>query len=341
MTTILVTGGAGFIGSNFIRYLLQRHSDYRVINLDKLTYAGNPANLRDVEHDQRYRFVHGDICDRAIVHDVMRDVDAVVSFAAESHVDRSILDPSAFISTNVLGVHTLLDAARARGVDRFIQVSTDEVYGPLPPGQSATEAAPLRPRSPYAAAKAGGDLQCLAFYETYQFPVIVTRGSNTVGPYQYPEKLVPLFVTNALEGQPLPVYGDGLQVRDWLYVDDHCEAISLLLERGRPGQVYNIGAGNERPNLDVVEIILRVLDRPADLVRHVRDRPGHDVRYSIDASKLRALGWRPRHTFTDAIERTVRWYAENRWWWEPIRNGEFRQYYDRQYGERLAETVGP
>lgn len=339
MPTILVTGGAGFIGSNFIRYVLAKHPDYRIINLDKLTYAGNLANLRTVETDKRYRFVHGDICDPGVVHETMRDADAVVSFAAESHVDRSILDPNAFIITNVYGTYVLLEAARSYRVERFLQVSTDEVYGPMPPGRSAKETDPLHPRSPYAAAKAGGEMQCLAFFATHHLPVIITRGSNTVGPYQYPEKLVPLFTTNALNHEPLPVYGDGHQVRDWLYVEDHCEAIDLVLDRGEPGQIYNIGAGNERENLDVVHAILRALNRPLSLIRHVEDRPGHDIRYSVDSTKLRQLGWSPRYSFPEAIERTVRWYAENRWWWEPIRSGEFREYYLRQYGQRLAETA--
>lgn len=339
MPTILVTGGAGFIGSNFIRYVLARHPDYRVINLDKLTYAGNLANLREVERDERYRFVRGDICDPAIVNEVMREADAVVSFAAESHVDRSILDPSAFIITNVYGTYVLLEAARACRIQRFVQISTDEVYGPMPAGRSAQETDPVRPRSPYAAAKVGGEMQCLAFFETYRLPVLITRGSNTVGPYQYPEKLVPLFVTNALNDEPLPVYGNGRQVRDWLYVDDHCEAIDLVLQRGEPGEVYNIGAGNERENLAVVQTILQVLNKPSSLIRHVEDRPGHDVRYSVDTSKLQALGWQPRYTFSEAIERTVRWYVENRWWWEPIRSGAFQEYYRRQYGHRLAAAV--
>jgi dTDP-glucose 4,6-dehydratase len=339
MPTVLVTGGAGFIGSNFIHFVLAKHPDYRIINLDKLTYAGNLSSLREVADDERYRFVHGDICDPEIVGEVMQGADAVVSFAAESHVDRSILDPSSFIMTNVYGTFTLLEAARVSGIQKFVQISTDEVYGPMPAGRSAKETDVLHPRSPYSAAKVGSEMQCLAFFETYRLPVLITRGSNTVGPHQYPEKLVPLFATNALNDEPLPVYGDGNQVRDWLHVEDHCAAIDLLLEQGEPGEVYNIGAGNERPNLDVVDVILSTLDKPASLVRHVRDRPGHDVRYSVETVKLRSLGWEPRFGFKEALEHTVRWYADNQWWWEPIRSGEFRQYYLQQYGDRLTEAV--
>ncbi len=337
MHTILVTGGAGFIGSNFVRYLLANH-DYDVVNLDKLTYAGNLDNLREVESDPRYRFVHGDICDGDMVARLMTDADAVVHFAAESHVDRSLVDPGAFIQTDVFGTYVLLEAAGQAGVERFLHVSTDEVYGQSLPGQRFTEEDPLRPRSPYAASKAGGELQCRAFIETYGLPVVIARPANNIGPRQYPEKAVPLFVTNALDNQPLPVYGQGLQVRDRLYVDDHCEALDLLLHRGELGEAYNISADNERPNIEVVETILELLEKPKSLIRFVEDRPGHDQRYSMDASKIRALGWQPKHDFQAAIEKTVAWYRDNRRWWEKIKSGEYRDYYQQMYGRRLAEA---
>ncbi len=335
--TILVTGGAGFIGSNFIRHLLAR-SDAAVLNLDALTYAGNLDNLRDVESDPRYRFVQGDICDAACVAPLMREADAVAHFAAESHVDRSIIDPGAFIQTEVYGTFVLLEAAREAGIERFLHVSTDEVYGPSPPGQRFTEEAPLRPRSPYAASKAGAELQCRAFVETYGLPAVIARPVNNIGPRQYPEKAVPLFVTNALDDQPLPIYGQGLQVRDRLFVDDHCEALDLLLREGEVGEAYNISAGNERTNIDVAETVLELLDKPKRLIRFVEDRPGHDQQYSLDSSKIRALGWAPKHDFQAALEKTVDWYRDNRWWWEKIKSGEYREYYQQMYGRRLAEA---
>ncbi|OGO50731.1 MAG: dTDP-glucose 4,6-dehydratase [Chloroflexi bacterium RBG_16_68_14] len=337
MRTILVTGGAGFIGSNFIHHLLQKY-DYRVVNLDKLTYAGNLDNLRDIQDDPRYRFVHGNICDSQLVGRVMAEVDAVVHFAAESHVDRSIVDPGAFIQTDVYGTFVLLEAARQRGVERFLHVSTDEVYGQSLPGQRFTEDDPFRPRSPYAASKAGGELQCRAFIETYGLPIVIARPANNIGPRQYPEKAVPLFITNALDDQPLPVYGQGLQVRDRLYVEDHCEALDLLLHWGELGEAYNISADNERPNIEVAETILELLEKPKSLIRFVEDRPGHDQRYSMDSAKMRALGWSPRHDFTAAIEKTVAWYRENRWWWEKVKSGQYQEYYQRMYGRRLAEA---
>ena len=337
MRTILVTGGAGFIGSNFIRYLLA-HYDYAVINLDKLTYAGNPDNLRDVADDPRYRFVQGDICDGALVGELMRDVDAVAHLAAESHVDRSIDDPGVFIQTEVYGTFTLLNAAREAGVERFLHVSTDEVYGQSQAGKRFREDDPLAPRSPYAASKAGAELQCRAFIETYGLPVVIARPANNIGPYQYPEKAVPLFVTNALDDEPLPVYGEGRQVRDRLYVEDHCEALDLLLHQGEAGEAYNISADNERPNIEVAEAILDILDKPRSLIRFVEDRPGHDQQYSLDSTKLRALGWAPKHDFDAALQKTVAWYRDNRWWWEKIKSGEYRAYYERMYGRRLAEA---
>lgn len=342
MTTVLITGGCGFIGSNFVRRVLANH-DYRVVNLDKLTYAGNVDNLRDVEDDERYRFVHGDICDQEFVGSLFEELSGqgrlwVINFAAETHVDRSLMDPTDFIRTDIHGVFVLLEAARKVGVERFLQVSTDEVYGDIPPGKSSKEGDQLWPRSPYAASKAGAEMMCWAFRETYGVPIVITRASNNVGPYQHPEKAVPLFTTNALDDEPLPLYGDGQQVRDWLYVDDHCEALDLLLHDGEEGEAYNIGAGNERPNLDVIETILTLLDKPQSLVRHVEDREGHDRRYSLDTAKIRALGWQPQHDFEAAMRLTVDWYRDTRWWWEKIKSGAYREYYQRQYGRRLAET---
>jgi dTDP-glucose 4,6-dehydratase len=330
---LLVTGGCGFIGSNFIRWVLTEHPDDRVLNLDKLTYAGNPANLADVEHDPRYAFVQGDIGDAALVREVARGVDAVVNFAAPSHVDRSILDPDEFLKTNVLGVHVLLEAVRELRVPRLLQVSTDEVYGSIATG-TAHEDAPLQPSNPYAAAKAGGDLLALAGWRTHRVPVVITRSSNNFGPYQYPEKLVPLFVTNALQDRPLPIYGDGRQVRDWLYVVDNCAAIDLVLRRGRDGEVYNLGGGHEVANLTITREILRLLGKPERLIQAVADRPGHDRRYALDSTKVSQLGWAPRHPFMAALETTVRWYREHEAWWRPLKSGEFLAYYERQYGHR-------
>jgi dTDP-glucose 4,6-dehydratase len=337
MKSILVTGGAGFIGSNFIHYLLANY-DYRIINLDALTYAGNLDNLRDIDGDPRHRFVHGDICDPDTVRPLMREVDAVVNFAAETHVDRSLMEGRSFIETDVLGTYVLLEEARQADIQRFLHISTDEVYGDVPPGVASREEDPLRPRSPYAASKAGGEMQCRAFFETYGLPVLITRASNNVGPYQHPEKAVPLFITNALDGQPIPLYGDGRQVRDWQYVADHCQALDLVLRQGEPGQAYNVGADNERPNIEMVENILTLLNKPMSLIRHVEDRPGHDRCYRMDSSKVRALGWSPSHDFWAAIEKTVAWYVEHRWWWEKIKLGQYREYYERQYGERLAKA---
>lgn len=327
---VLVTGGAGFIGSNFVRLLLGKYPDYEIVNLDKLTYAGNLDNLKDVEGYENYRFVQGDICEPDVVDKVMDKVDAVVNFAAESHVDRSIGGPVDFILTDVYGTSVLLEAARQHGIGRYIQISTDEVYGSLAEG-SFRETDKLDPSSPYSASKAGGDMQVMAYHTTFGLPAIITRSSNNFGPYQYPEKLIPLFITNAMENEPLPLYGDGSNVRDWIYVVDNCEAIDLVLHHGEVGQVYNIGGGNERSNLFITEKILKMLDKPADLVKPVADRLGHDWRYSIDCSKVRELGWKPTHGFEDALKETVNWYVANRWWWEKIKSGEFAEYYRQQY----------
>jgi len=325
---ILVCGGAGFIGSHFVKRLLAAGED--VVVLDKLTYAGNPANLpEDVD------LVRGDIADPAAV-DQVGDVDAIVNFAAETHVDRSILDPHEFIRTDVHGALVLAQAATARGV-RLVQVSTDEVYGDVEPGWSSREDDPLRPSSPYSASKAGGDLQVLAAGRTYGLDACITRGSNTYGPNQYPEKILPLFVTNALDGEPLPLYGDGRQVRDWLHVDDHCAAIELVLRGGGPGEIYNVGANEEHENVELTQRILEHTGADPTLIRHVEDRAGHDRHYSLETTKLRELGWAPRRSWEEGIRATVEWYRDNRDWWEPIkRSGGYREYYDRQYAARLA-----
>ena len=330
---LLVTGGSGFIGSNFIRHVLGAHPEDHVVNLDKLTYAGNPANLADVEHDARYTFVHGDICDTALVRDVARGVDAVVNFAAESHVDRSLMEPDAFLRTDVFGVFTLLEAVRDLKIPRLLHISTDEVYGSVAHG-SSRESDPLRPSNPYSASKAGGDLLALAYWQTHRLPVVITRSSNNFGPYQYPEKVIPLFVTNALEDTPLPLYGDGRNVRDWLYVLDNCAAIDLVLRRGRDGEVYNVGGGHEVENIVLTRQVLRLTGKPETLIAPVRDRPGHDRRYSLDSKKVRQLGWAPRHAFPAALEATVGWYREHEAWWRPLKSGEFRAYYEKQYGHR-------
>ncbi|MDB5069215.1 MAG: dTDP-glucose 4,6-dehydratase [Candidatus Eremiobacteraeota bacterium] len=330
-----MTGGLGFIGSAFVRHVLRERADVSVTVLDLVTYAGNPANVAEVEHDPRYRFVKGDIADAARVDEAVGDgADAIVNFAAETHVDRSILDPEAFIRTDVMGTHVLLEAVRRHGIARFLQVSTDEVYGDVEHGAS-TEADAIRPRSPYAASKAGGDLQVLAYHATFGTPVLITRGSNTYGPYQYPEKLIPLFVTNLLDGEQVPVYGDGRQVRDWLHVDDHARGIAHVLEHGTPGEVYNLGGGNSRTNLEITRELLRLTGRSYETsVRHVVDRPGHDRRYALDAEKARALGWSPRVGFAQGLADTVQWYRERESWWRPIKSGDFREYYRRQYALR-------
>ena len=325
---VLITGGAGFIGSHFVRLLAGKGGE--VVVLDKLTYSGNAANLEGVEH----RFLQGDIADSEAVAEAAAGCDAIVNFAAESHVDRSILESFDFVHTQVHGTQTLLEHVRATGV-RFVQVSTDEVYGDLEGGGSSTEDDPLRPSSPYSATKAGGDLLVLGYVRTHGVDASVTRGANTYGPNQYPEKFLPLFITNALDREPLPVYGDGRQRREWLHVDDHCAAIELALTEGRPGEVYNVG-GDERENLEMVRRILDLTGADESLVRHVSDRPGHDRRYSIDDTKLRALGWKPQVELADGLAETFAWYRDNRAWWVPIKSGEYRAYYEQQYAERLA-----
>jgi len=330
---LVVTGGAGFIGSNFVRHVLREHPDDRVVNFDKLTYAGNPANLADVEGDPRYVFVQGDICDATLVRDVLRGVDAIVNFAAESHVDRSLVEPDAFLRTDVFGVFTLLEAVRELRIPRLLHISTDEVYGSVTEG-SSTEEDPLRPSNPYSASKASGDLMALSYWRTHRVPVVITRSSNNFGPYQYPEKVVPLFITNALDEQPLPLYGDGRNVRDWLYVLDNCAAIDLVLRTGRDGEVYNVGGGHEVENVVLTREILKLTGKPETLIRRVVDRPGHDRRYSVESTKIGRLGWAPRHRFDAALEATVRWYREHEAWWRPLKSGEFRSWYERQYADR-------
>ena len=332
---LLVTGGLGFIGSTFIHTVLLERPDAHIVNLDAMTYAGNPANCAHLEGDRRYRFVKGDICDEAAVENAVADgVDAIVNFAAETHVDRSILEPQAFLRTDVLGTHVLLEALRRHGIKRYLQVSTDEVYGDVEDGESV-ESDPLRPRSPYSASKAGGDLQVLAYWTTYRAPVMITRGSNTYGPRQYPEKLIPLFLTNLLDDQSVPVYGDGLQIRDWLHAEDHARGILHVLERGELGNVYNIGGGNPHTNLEITKTLLAACGRSMEThVRHVADREGHDRRYAIDCAKARALGWAPRVDFERGLRETIDWYRENESWWRPLKNGEFLSYYTRQYAHR-------
>ena len=336
MRTILVTGGAGFIGSNYILYVLEQRDDVRVINLDKLTYAGNLDNLSAVANDPRYEFVAGDIGNRELVDHLMPKVNAVVNFAAESHVDRSIMGAEQFMHANATGVYVLLEAARRHGVERFLQVSTDEVYGSLAPDEAPwTEASPLAPRNPYAVSKAAGDMMARSFYITHGLPVLVTRAANNLGPYQYPEKRVPLFITNAIDDRPLPVYGQGTAVRDHLFVTDHCEAIDLVLRCGEPGEVYNVGADNDAGGMELTERILDALGKPRSLIQHVTDRPGHDMRYALDIAKLRRLGWAPRHDLDACIAKTVAWYCDHEAWWRTIKDSwGYRAYYERQYGGR-------
>jgi dTDP-glucose 4,6-dehydratase len=334
---ILVTGGAGFIGSAFVRHMVERYPQYNIITYDKLTYAGNTDNLLPVHDAPNHRFERGDIAHRETVARVLREhaIDTIVNFAAESHVDRSILDADAFLHTNAIGVYILLDEGRRHGIGRFLQVSTDEVYGSVPEGFSV-ESDPLAPRNPYSAAKAGGELMVRAYRETYHMDVVITRGSNTYGPYQYPEKLMPLFITEALDDRPLPLYGDGMQVRDWLHVEDHVTGIETALHHGAPGEAYNIAGEDLRHNIDVVRALLRELGKPESLIQRVPDREGHDLRYAMNSDKARAIGWERRHTLETGLAHTVRWYIDNEWWWRRIKTGDYLAYYQRQYAARLA-----
>lgn len=333
--TWLVTGGLGFIGSAFIRLVISQLPDLSIVNLDAMTYAANPANLKTVKNSPRYRFVHGSICDPdAVAKAVGHGVDAIVNFAAETHVDRSILDPAAFLRTDILGTHILLEAVRKNKISRFLQVSTDEVYGDVDEGESV-ESDALRPRSPYSASKAGGDLQVMAYHTTYGVPVLITRGSNTYGPFQYPEKLIPLFVTNLIDDESVPIYGDGMQQRDWIHVDDHARGILHVLERGSIGEVYNLGGGNHHTNIEITKRLLEACGRAYSThVKHVLDRPGHDRRYAIGCEKARTLGWAPGMNFAVGLQATVDWYRSNETWWRPIKSGEFKTYYERQYAHR-------
>jgi dTDP-glucose 4,6-dehydratase len=338
MTEILVTGGAGFIGSNFVHYILRARPDWHVTTLDKLTYAGRLENLKDVIDSPRHTFVKGDIADAPVAAPLVKAADYVAHFAAETHVDRSILEAGEFIRTDIFGTFVLLEAARgAPNLKRFVQISTDEVYGSVPEG-SSTETDQLKPRNPYSASKAGADRLAYSYWATYNVPVIVTRASNNYGPHQFPEKVIPLFITNLIDHAPVPLYGDGQNVRDWLHVDDHCSAIDLLLERSEPGEVYNIGGGNEVRNVDLTHRLLKLLDRSESLIRRVQDRPGHDRRYSLDTTKLQRLGWTPSHAFEEGLADTVAWYRANEWWWRPIKehNQAFKSYVQTQYGERAT-----
>ena len=327
---ILITGGAGFMGSNAVRFFLKNYPDVQIVNLDKLTYAGNLENLKDVENNPRYKFVKGDIADEKLVDEVVKDVDVIINYAAETHVDRSILDPKAFITTDVLGTYALLEAAKKYNIKKYIQISTDEVFGSIQDGKFR-EDSPFEPNSPYAASKAGGDHLCRAYYKTYGVPVIVTHSCNFFGPYQYPEKLIPLFITNLLENKKVPVYGDGQQIREWIFTEDHCRAIDAILHKGEIGEVYNIGTGNEIPNIEITKILLKELGQDESSIDYVKDRPGHDRRYAIDSTKLRKLGWKPDVNFEQGIKQTVDWYKQNEQWWKRIKSGEYLEYYKKQY----------
>jgi dTDP-glucose 4,6-dehydratase len=333
--TLLVTGGAGFIGSNFIRHIRQEQPNWEITNLDKLTYAGNLENLKDIQDQPGYHFVKGDIADRKLVDKLLgQGFHVIVNFAAESHVDRSILDASPFIETNVKGTQVLLEGARKHGIQRFIQVSTDEVYGSTDSGYF-TEQSPLSPSSPYSASKTAADLLCHAYFKTHRLPVIITRCTNNFGPYQFPEKLIPLAVTNALEDKPIPVYGDGLNIRDWVFVSDHCRALDAVIQKGQPGEIYNIGGGNEKTNLELIRKLLELLDKPQSLIQFVTDRPAHDRRYALDCSKIATeLGWKPAYSFEKALSATVDWYLKNESWWRSIKSGEYSRYYKKMYLKR-------
>ncbi len=331
MKTVLVTGGAGFIGSNFVRYMLKTYPKYNIINLDKLTYAGNLSSLKDVARNPRYKFIKGDICDAKLIDKLAPQADAIINFAAETHVDRSILDPASFIKTDVFGTFTLLEAVRKYKIKRYIQISTDEVYGSIDKG-SFTEHSPISPNSPYSSSKASGDLLVRSYFKTYKLPVMITRASNNFGPYQYPEKIIPLFITNAMDDKPLPLYGDGKNVRDWLFVEDHCKGICEVLHKGNDGEVYNIGGGTEVNNITITKMILASLKKPVSLIKPVQDRPGHDRRYSIDCSKLKkATNYKPDTVFKNALTETIQWYLDNQVWWRKLKNASFNNYYKKQY----------
>ena len=335
MPKILITGGAGFIGSNFVRYMLDKYDNYEIVNLDSLTYCGNLENLREVENNSNYTFCKGDITDKDLVFEITADVDYIVNFAAESHVDRSIEDPEIFIKSNIFGTQVLLDAAKEHSAQKYLQVSTDEVYGSLGKTGYFREDTPLAPNSPYSASKAGADLMVRAYNKTFDLPVNITRCSNNYGPYQFPEKLIPLMISNALENKPLPVYGDGMNIRDWLHVYDHCSAIDLVLHKGKIGEIYNIGGNNEKKNIEIVKLILQNLNKPESLIEFVKDRLGHDRRYAIDSAKMQnELGWTPKYTFETGIAETIKWYLDNREWWERIKNGAYMAYYDKMYKNR-------
>jgi dTDP-glucose 4,6-dehydratase len=340
MKILLITGAAGFIGSAFVRYMVEKYPDYNIIVYDKMTYAGNMDNLLSVDDEGNYHFEQGDIAARETVKSILQkyDVDTIVNFAAESHVDRSILDPDAFIHTDVVGAYIMLDEGHKHGIERFLQVSTDEVYGDIESGLSVEDDRFL-PNSPYAASKAGGELMVRSYQITHGMDTVITRGSNTFGPYQYPEKLIPLFITEALEDRPLPVYGDGMQIRDWLHVDDHVTGIDLALHKGVSGEAYNIAGENEQHNINVIKLMLKYLDKPQSLIKYVPDREGHDRRYAMNSDKLRALGWKRQYepdNFDKSIEATVKWYVENEWWWSKIKTGEYLEYYKQQYEKRLS-----
>jgi dTDP-glucose 4,6-dehydratase len=315
---LLITGGCGFIGSNFIRYILNKYPNYSIVNLDKLTYCGNPENINDVEDNPNYKFVNGNICDEQLVNELVKDVDIIVHFAAESHVDNSIKDPFIFTKTNMIGTHNLLEAARNNDIKKFIMISTDEVYGSINDG-SFTESSPFKPNSPYSSTKAAADMLARSYYKTYDLPVIITRSSNNFGPYQFPEKVVPLFITNLIEDKKVPIYGDGLNVRDWLYVIDNCEGIDFVMHKGKIGEDYNIGGGNELTNIEITKLILKELDKDESSIEYVKDRAGHDRRYSLDCSKIHALGWKPRFDFQSALKETVKWYKDNQEWWKKLK----------------------
>lgn len=328
---LLITGGAGFMGSNFIHYILKKYKDYEIVNLDKLTYSGNLDNLKDLEANPNYRFVKGDICDESLVDELAKEVDVIINYAAETHVDRSILDPSAFVRTDVLGTHNLLEKAKKYQHKRFIQISTDEVFGSITEGEF-NETSPFMPNSPYAASKAGADLLCRSYVETYSMPVIVTHSCNFYGPYHYPEKFIPLSIVNLLQNKKIPLYGDGLNVREWIYTEDHCSAIDFILHEGKEGEVYNISTEKEKRNIDVIKLLLEIMGETEEKIEYVKDRPGHDRRYALDASKLRNLGWEPKYSFEEGLKKTLEWFKDNKWWWEKIiKSQEYTDFYKKQY----------